>query len=322
MPTAVSDLRSNENDQIDFAVRSIGKGRHRRLVFEAVYFGKSPSKTVRKLCAITRLPRKRVLEEAIKLAHKHLIAQTKIDGELAYKKDPSIAGCKQRIIQYLKSPKKLANLPTKTRPRVSGSVGGVVTISIPRKFAQVKPLSVDDVDQFKRVKKVRITTTQFTAIPEARFKAGVKKLLGESGKFSDWGGEKNDLFSTRLQIKGTRRSSAIAFKGPGTKGVLTPKKMGKNGDQIQRLFQSSADVFFVQYWGQIDQSIIEQMDAFARIRAASTGRVTYFGVIDGDDSTRLITAYPAVFHGKWKTSAKKHDTSKGKSHGQARRLKR
>jgi hypothetical protein len=318
VPTSVSDLRSNENDQIDFAVRSIGKGRHRRLVFEAVYFGKSPIKTVSKLCAITHLPRKRVLEEAIKLAHKDLIVQTKIAGELAYKKEAAIAGCKQRIIQYIKSPKKLATLPTKTRPRVSGSVGKLVTVSIPRKLAQTKPVSVDDIDQFKRVKQVKIASARFTPIPEARFKAGFKKLIGEPGKFSDWGGEKNDLFSTKLLIKGARKLSAIAFKGPGTKGVLTPKKMGKHGDQIQRLFQSSADVFFVQYWAQIDQSVTEQMDAFARIRAASSGRMTYFGIIDGSDSTRLIKAYPTQFKSNWKPSTNtQNDASKGKYHGQA-----
>src|SRR6266852_1195312 len=34
---------------------------------------------------------------------------------------------------------------------------------------------------------------------------------------------------------------------PATTGPLVPGKMGKNGDQIQRLFGSPAQVFFVQY---------------------------------------------------------------------------
>lgn len=44
------------------------------------------------------------------------------------------------------------------------------------------------------------------------------------------------------------RDSGFACKGPGTKGILTPARMGQNGDQIPRLFTTAADVFLVQYW--------------------------------------------------------------------------
>ena len=108
-------------------------------------------------------------------------------------------------------------------------------------------------------------------------------------------GERNDLHTTKLRLSSRRRLTAIGFKGPGTKGILTPKKMGKNGDQIQRLFKSPADVFLVQYWGQIDQSVTEQMEEFAKSKSASEMKEVYFGIIDGDDSNRLLKAYPRAF---------------------------
>src|SRR6185312_1730126 len=90
---------------------------------------------------------------------------------------------------------------------------------------------------------------------EAKFKGGIASILGERDSFSDWGGESRDLSSTRVWIGGRRRVAAFAFKGPGMTGRLTPGKMGKNGDQIQRLFGAPAEVFLVQYGGRVLQSV-------------------------------------------------------------------
>lgn len=74
-----------------------------------------------------------------------------------------------------------------------------------------------------------------------------------------------------------------------------PSKMGKNGDQIQRLFRSSASVFLVQYWGQIDGSIAEQMEKIAIAKSVAEGKRIYWGIIDGEDTKRLIAAYSKWF---------------------------
>ena len=72
--------------------------------------------------------------------------------------------------------------------------------------------------------------------------------------------------------------------------------MGKNGDQIQRLFQSEAQVFLLQYWAQVDESVSTAMYAYAVARSISHGGETvYYGIIDGTDSARLIAAYAATF---------------------------
>ena len=71
--------------------------------------------------------------------------------------------------------------------------------------------------------------------------------------------------------------------------------MGKQGDQIQRLFRAPADAFFVQYWAQISESIIEQMQSFAYTKSALNGNRVYYGIIDGYDTRRIIKAYPEAF---------------------------
>jgi len=79
------------------------------------------------------------------------------------------------------------------------------------------------------------------------------------------------------------------------RGTLTPGKMGKNGDQIQRLFKTAASVFLVQYWGQVAESVVEQMEEFAKAKSAVEGSWVFFGIVDGDDSNRLLEAYPKAF---------------------------
>ncbi|HEV2173482.1 MAG TPA: hypothetical protein VGR71_07945, partial [Nitrospira sp.] len=123
----------------------------------------------------------------------------------------------------------------------------------------------------------------------------VAKLVGETGRFSDWGGEKGDLFTTRLMMGGKRFAAAFAFKGRGRSGELTPALLGKNGDQIQRLFTNEAEVFFVQYWDRIAESVLTRMSAAAIAKSYATGKRIYYGIIDGSDSSRLIAAYPSAF---------------------------
>jgi hypothetical protein len=71
--------------------------------------------------------------------------------------------------------------------------------------------------------------------------------------------------------------------------------LGKNGDQIQRLFTEDATVFLVQYGEQIAGTVVQQMAVFAQAKSLSTGRMIRYGTIDGRDSARLLAAYPDAF---------------------------
>ncbi|MGA7928619.1 MAG: hypothetical protein WCA20_21815 [Candidatus Sulfotelmatobacter sp.] len=110
-----------------------------------------------------------------------------------------------------------------------------------------------------------------------------------------WGGELNELLATRLRMNGRRRHAAFGFKGPGQGGNLTPKKMGKNGNRIPRLFRSPAEVFFTQYWGPVDESVYHLMHELAQAKSASEGSTIDYGVIDGTDPQALMQAYPRFF---------------------------
>jgi hypothetical protein len=70
--------------------------------------------------------------------------------------------------------------------------------------------------------------------------------------------------------------------------------MGKNGDQLGRLFLSEAQLFFAVYHSKIDESVAQQMRAYALTRALGGFRV-YYCLIDGDDLARLAAAYPREF---------------------------
>ncbi|MGA9507748.1 MAG: hypothetical protein WBV55_03780, partial [Candidatus Sulfotelmatobacter sp.] len=127
-----------------------------------------------------------------------------------------------------------------------------------------------------------------------RVKKGIVKLLGEQLDPKDWGGELNDVFTTRMTVNGKRKRAAFALKGPAKKGALVPKMMGSNGDQVQRLFASPAQVFFVQYEGEIKESIVDLMARLAIAKAVTEGEV-YYGTIDLVDTYRLRIAYPKAF---------------------------
>jgi len=294
MTLPVSDARSNPNDQIAHAAKVIGRSPHRSAVFRAIHQGKSRVKSVSEVVSATKLPRKRVLEEAVKLVKQHIIGQTKKNGEIAYERDDFYSAQRDRILKLASTPAKLKQYPTKYN---QAGGGGSVVIRMPRKSIRIEYVTIDSIASFERVRGIRPPFKPL-ALPERDFKNGLLTILRQRGTFNDWGGEQNDIYTTNLRLKlsGSRLRAAFGLKGPGARGKLTPKKMGKNGDQIQRLFQSAADVFLVQYWGDVDQSVMFQMGEFAKAKSASEGRKVWYGIIDGADSDRLALAYPNAFH--------------------------
>ena len=197
------------------------------------------------------------------------------------------------MLAILDSPKKAAKYPTKQSPRVSTNT--YVNV-LPEKKPKFKSITVDDIDSFSKTRKIKNVdnSIRLNKVPENKIKTGLKKILGETHDFKDWGGEKNDLYTNKIKFKGKRMFAAFALKGKATKGTLTPKMMGKNGDQISRLFGASAQMFFVVYHGKVDESITEQLAAFAIAKAIS-GVTIYYCVIDGDDLNRLVQAYRKYF---------------------------
>lgn len=296
MTTSVSDARSNPNDQLAHAANVLKGAPQRLAVFHAIYSGKRRIKSVDDLAGATGLTRKQVLQQGLILANNHIVSQTTKDAQTAYEKDPFYSSSRAKIERLAMDPAKLEALPTKTRPQTAAT--GSTVIRVPRAFYDVTQLHVDDIDSFSAVRGVKVKNYRPMPLTEKAFKDGMQALLHEPGVFKDWGGEANDLWTTRVTIGGRRLATAMAFKGKGMTGKLTPRKMGKNGDQIQRLYQVPADLYVLQYWAQIDQSVFTLMHSLAVSRSAMNGgKLVRYLVIDGEDSQRLILAYPKRFPG-------------------------
>ena len=294
MPIPVSDFRSNVNDQLAHAAKTIGTGLKRQ-VFEAIYRGRSETKSVSQLCQATGLERKQVLTAGLALVRTGLVEQISREGEIAYQKDHNYSHYRDKILALAANPSKLRQFPTKVNPTASNTVSQVA-ITLTRELVNIRQVTVDDIDSFTLVRDVPFGQNYYP-MAESRFKLGVQRVVGEAGVFRDWGGEINDLFTTTAILDGRRLSAAFAFKGKGKRGVLTPATMGTNGDQIARLFESTAELYIVQYWGQVHQRVYSDMKTHAVAKSVQNSGATQiiYGVIDGSDSTRLVMAYPEAF---------------------------
>lgn len=304
----VSDSLSNANDQIARAAKIIGRSKDKAAVFGAVYYGKKKFKSVDDIVEATGMTRKRVLEDAAKLANQHLFAKSRQDGEIVYERDMFIAANKRMILSIAGNAAKLAKLPTKTNPTGGGKA--FVTTRFPRRRVQVRHVTVDEIDSFSAVRNQPSAAMKLVGVSETAFKEGIQRIIGEAGTFKDWGGERNDLLSTRLIYKKRRCRVAFAFKGPGKGGKLTPGKMGKNGNQIQKLFESNTDFYVLQYWNQIDESVTDQMQQLAIAKSFLEDREIFVVVIDGADSARLFAAYPQKFKKPVRGRGKRTSTSR------------
>jgi len=256
-----------------------------------VYYHKSRVKSADQIVAMTGLPRMRVLQEANALAAKQIIGKVQEKGQLiAYEQDSFYQANKREILKLLDDRKQREVYPTKRRP------SSTVNLNFRAKARQARArfVTIDDVASFANVRDIAPTSSA-PKLSEAAFKRGLQNIIGEKGTFKDWGGEQNDLFTTWVRIAGRRRRAAFALKGPGAKGKMTLRHLGKNADQVPRLFRSPADVFFVQHHDEIDQMVIAEMQVHARELARNETRTVWFGVIDGQDSRRLIAAYPNAF---------------------------
>jgi hypothetical protein len=301
---AVSEFPATAPEQIDHFAKLLSKSEQRRSVFKEIYRGKAKKpKTAAAISDEIGLTPKRVLEIATPLAANHLFEQTKVDNLTAYKKYPAINTVKTRILALATNRKKLQEHVTVRNPRVRPQVIKVELAPKARDVViDVRHITVDDIENFSRVRSLPHSKVPEemnpVRLPEKEFKLGTARILGNRGSFKDWGGERNDLYSTHLKIRGKRYAAAFGFKGPGKSGVLTPGKMGKNGDQIQRLLNSTAQVFLVQYEGEIAESVAAQMQQLAIAKSVSEGQRVFYGTIGLEDSYRLRLRYKKKFHGQ------------------------
>jgi hypothetical protein len=152
---------------------------------------------------------------------------------------------------------------------------------------------VEDIDEFARVLEIEPSDEWLVMerISEAAVKQCFADLLGENAP-KDWGGEQSDLYSSRVHLRGDRRTAAFLLKGPG--GSFRPMKLnhlGKNNDQIVRLSKEPADLLVVQHAHDVQQAVRDTLRAFAMQPGPIRRR---YCVIDGKDTYRILKAYGMV----------------------------
>lgn len=299
----VSDTSSNRRDQIANFADILRNAIARQKVFKAIYRGKKRSKTIEEISKATHFTPKRVATIAGPLAHGEKLFEQGRERHggrttTVYKKIPFVTRNRGQILALATDKSRAERYHTKTNPKINVTVriakGQKVSVRVPFRVRS-KFIRADEIKEFSKSRKINsIGGLTPARLSEARTKAGFLKLLGETKSPKDWGGEINDIFTDRVTLFGKKRRAAFALKGPAKTGALVPGKMGKNGDQIQRLFDSPASIFMVQYEGEVKESIYKLMEELSKARAITGGEI-FWGVIDDDATKRLRKAYPKAF---------------------------
>lgn len=291
-----TEFSATSEETIQKIATELGASDRKYNIFKAIYSGGNKPKDAAVLHELTGLSEMAVLQLATPMAHQQYFETLKNKGgRVAFKKYKHINAVKDRILRLAKNPRALKKHLSSRTPR---STVSVQVDSRTRTEIKVREIFIDDVAEFSEVLDVKaadLPTLTPARLPEKLFKYGVASVLGNKGKFQDWGGEKNDLYSSNVTIEGRRISTAFAFKGPATASPLTIAKLGKNGDQIPRLFSTTAEVFVVQFEGDIEEAVKDTMMTYAIRKSKETGKEILYGIISKEDSQRLRVKYATHF---------------------------
>lgn len=161
---------------------------------------------------------------------------------------------------------------------------------------------IDDIDNLKEVCQVKPEMVmhlldengQLKNMKEDDIQIAFENILGVKHHKKDWGGEENDLYTSNVIISGNRIAAAFMLKGKGTKKhILQISDCGKNGDQLLRLFQSPAELFVVQFVGEISENIIKDIDGKTDAKR-NEGKQAQYCIINGQDTARILFAYNKI----------------------------
>lgn len=181
------------------------------------------------------------------------------------------------------------------RPYLIGDIHTGLELETPnswngRNYGEVH---VTQIDQFREIKSVYESERSapnislLRKIAEVDVKKAIAEIINEDAVLKDWGGEKSDLFSCNLSMEGIYLPSAFLLKGPAKFSEMKMVHLGKNGDQIDRLFSEPADLLVLQHCHKVSTAVRSTMRAFA----SRVHDLRYFSIIDGYDTLRLLKAY-------------------------------
>lgn len=150
------------------------------------------------------------------------------------------------------------------------------------------------IDQFKGVDfDMGLTPTDLKVlrdVSEEQVKNWFADIIKEPDRPKDWGGEQFDLWTSRMTIEGEHHTAAIMFKGPAAFAPMKISHLGKNGDQIDRIAQTAADLLVVQHCHSVTAPVHNMLHAYA----SQPGNLRRYMVIDGFDTIRILRHYGHV----------------------------
>jgi len=172
------------------------------------------------------------------------------------------------------------------------------------KYYQFEPesLSIDiqRIDSFEKVRSINhrdiepYVNNGFFNRDEDTIKRAFAKIIGESFVPKDWGGETEDLFTSRILLFGQRVPTSIIFKGPGKLKRARQTRLshlGARDDQLVRMIRvSPSKLYILQSVKPIANEIIETFEAHIK-DLRSKGNHCYYCVIDGQDTATILYAY-------------------------------
>jgi hypothetical protein len=165
-------------------------------------------------------------------------------------------------------------------------------------------LYVEDIDSFHKVRDVNpsvvadILQAGRLELSEDSIQMALEQILDVSFHKKDWGGEMNDLYTANVIVNGARVATAFLLKGNGLRNkVMEIGDCGKNGDQLVRLFDSPAQLFIVQFVGDISETLIKDVDGKVE-KVRLQGKPVCYCIVNGQDTARVLHAHGKLSSGK------------------------
>lgn len=129
--------------------------------------------------------------------------------------------------------------------------------------------------------------TAMRGVPEREVKRQLAMVLGEPTIPNDWGGEQSDLWTSRLWVDGRPHTAAFLLKGPAGGKFARPMTigmLGKNGDQLQRLADTAAEVLVIQHCHEIRPEVIAMLESLA----SDYRNVRRYMILDGYETYAIL----------------------------------
>ena len=162
---------------------------------------------------------------------------------------------------------------------------------------QYARVSCDEIDSFYKVGEVQeeqVSGIVPLQLEEKDIKEKFHEVIADPFIQKDWGGERCDIYTSHLRFRNRKTPCAFILKGKSySRGKLMPSDLGKNGDQIVRLFQEPAEIYFIQSNGYIDSTVESTVQAFVT-QKMKEGYKVFYCLIDGIDTARILKAYGMI----------------------------